>query len=133
VLASMPLRIWRTDEVTPLSPHPNDPAPTRIPDTGIEFLVRLTITVPPGSSDEVVEEMKVREAVRVHELAEQGHVFRLWRPPAEPGEWRALGVWRADDAAGMQAVLESLPLYDWFTVETTPLSPHPNDPAIVRS
>jgi muconolactone delta-isomerase len=26
VLASMPLRVWRTDEVTPLSPHPNDPA-----------------------------------------------------------------------------------------------------------
>ena len=25
VLASMPLRVWRTDEVTPLSPHPNDP------------------------------------------------------------------------------------------------------------
>ncbi len=22
----MPLRVWRTDEVTPLSPHPNDPA-----------------------------------------------------------------------------------------------------------
>jgi hypothetical protein len=21
----MPLRIWRVDEVTPLSPHPNDP------------------------------------------------------------------------------------------------------------
>ena len=26
VLASMPRRVWRTDEVTPLSPHPNDPA-----------------------------------------------------------------------------------------------------------
>jgi muconolactone delta-isomerase len=26
VLASMPLRVWRTDEVTVLSPHPNDPA-----------------------------------------------------------------------------------------------------------
>jgi muconolactone D-isomerase len=26
VLASMPLRVWRTDEVTPLSSHPNDPA-----------------------------------------------------------------------------------------------------------
>jgi muconolactone D-isomerase len=25
VLASMPLRVWRTDEVTPLSPHPSDP------------------------------------------------------------------------------------------------------------
>src|ERR1700761_8376107 len=26
VLASMPLRIWRTDEVTELTPHPSDPA-----------------------------------------------------------------------------------------------------------
>jgi len=25
VLRSMPLHVWRTDEVTPLSPHPNDP------------------------------------------------------------------------------------------------------------
>ncbi|MFE2724243.1 muconolactone Delta-isomerase family protein [Kitasatospora sp. NPDC059327] len=25
VLASMPLRVWRRDTVTPLSPHPNDP------------------------------------------------------------------------------------------------------------
>jgi len=24
-LATMPLRAWRVDEVTPLSPHPNDP------------------------------------------------------------------------------------------------------------
>ena len=30
VLASMPLRVWRTDEVTPLSPHPNDPLGTQI-------------------------------------------------------------------------------------------------------
>lgn len=26
VLASMPVRVWRTDEVTPLAPHPNGPA-----------------------------------------------------------------------------------------------------------
>jgi muconolactone D-isomerase len=26
VLASMPLRIWRSDEVMPLTAHPNDPA-----------------------------------------------------------------------------------------------------------
>jgi muconolactone D-isomerase len=25
ILLSMPLRIWRTDEVVPLFPHPNDP------------------------------------------------------------------------------------------------------------
>src|ERR1700677_2024529 len=27
VLLSMPLQVWRTDEVATLSPHPNDPAP----------------------------------------------------------------------------------------------------------
>ncbi len=26
VLESMPLKVWRTDEITPLTPHPNDPA-----------------------------------------------------------------------------------------------------------
>jgi muconolactone D-isomerase len=25
VLSSMPLRVWRTDQVMPLSPHPSDP------------------------------------------------------------------------------------------------------------
>ena len=31
----------------------------------------------------------------------------------------------------MQAILESLPLAPWMTVDTTPLSPHPSDPAII--
>jgi muconolactone delta-isomerase len=133
VLAWMPLRVWRSDAVTPLSPHPNDPKPARTGGQGVEFLVRLEITAPEGTPTETVEQLKQREAARVRELAEQGHVVRLWRPPAGPGEWRALGVWRAEDATEMQAVLESLPLYDWFTLEITPLSPHPNDPAIVTS
>src|SRR5579863_6057221 len=37
VLASMPLRVWRTDEVTPLALHPNDPA-LGPGNTGTEFL-----------------------------------------------------------------------------------------------
>jgi len=32
----------------------------------------------------------------------------------------------------MQAILQSLPLAPWMTVDTTPLSPHPSDPAITR-
>jgi muconolactone D-isomerase len=34
VLQSMPLHIWRTDTVTPLSPHPNDPAAPSSPHPG---------------------------------------------------------------------------------------------------
>jgi muconolactone delta-isomerase len=42
---------------------------------------------------------------------------------------RALGLWRATSAAELQAILESWPVYPWMSVETTPLSRHPNDPA----
>jgi len=35
-------------------------------------------------------------------------------------------------AAEMQAILESLPLYVRTTVEMTPLTQHPNDPAIIK-
>src|ERR1700761_9103068 len=47
VLASMPLRVWRTDEVTPLSPHPNDPAAAPgAAGNGTEFLVTFTTSAP---------------------------------------------------------------------------------------
>ena len=130
VLASMPLRVWRTDEVTPLSPHPNDPAPT--PASGAivaaEFLVTFTLAVPPGTAAQTVEDTKAREAQAAHDLAGQGHLRRLW---TLPGDGRALGLWQARDAAEMQAILDSLPLAPWMTVDTTPLSPHPSDPAIM--
>jgi muconolactone delta-isomerase len=131
VLASMPLRVWRTDEVAPLSPHPNDPH-TETTERSVEFLITLTITVPAGTPAQTVEDTKAREAQRAHELTEQGHLLRLWTPPAEPGEWRILGLWQAQDAAEMQAIVQSLPLYVWITAQTTPLTQHPNDPAITK-
>jgi muconolactone delta-isomerase len=127
VLASMPLRVWRSDEVTPLAPHPNDPAAA--PGTagsGTEFLVTFTTAVPAGTPGPVVADAEARKAHRAHELAGQGHLLRLW---GLPGEGRVLGLYRARDAAEMQAILESLPLYAWMSVQTTPLSPHPSDPA----
>ncbi len=125
VLASMPLRVWRTDEVTPLSPHPNDPA--QAPQPGVpEFLTTFTITIPAGTPGQAVEETEAREAARAKELAGQGHLLRLW---TLPGGGRALGLWQTQDAAQLQAILTSLPLDAWMTVETTPLTPHPSDPA----
>ncbi len=138
VLASMPLRIWRTDEVTPLSPHPNDPPPgTRSAgpsaaagDEAVEFLTTFTVTIPEGTPGEAVADAEAREADRTRELAGQGHLERLWRLPAQG---RALGLWRARDNAGMQAILASLPLDPWMSVQTTPLTPHPSDPALPGS
>jgi muconolactone delta-isomerase len=127
ILASMPLRIWRTDEVTPLSKHPNDPgsAQGRKP---VEFLTTLTVTVPEGIAVQTVDDLKAQEAVRAHQLADEGRLVRLWTPPNEPDQWRTLGLWSARDEATLMATLESLPLYAWMTVETTPLATHQNDP-----
>jgi muconolactone delta-isomerase len=129
VLASMPLRVWRTDEVTPLSPHPNDPGLSAKPGA-TEFLTTFTTTVPAGTPAGTVKDTEAREAARAKELAGQGHLLRLWRLP---GDGRALGLWRARDNAEMQAILTSLPLDAWMTVATTPLTPHPSDPALGES
>jgi muconolactone delta-isomerase len=129
VLASMPLRVWRTDEVSPLSPHPNNPAAEARPGA-TEFLTTLTVAVPGGTPAQAVQATQAREADRARELAGQGHLLRLW---ALPGEGRSLGLWRAEDLAQMQAILKSLPLDAWMTVQTTPLSQHPSDPAAIST
>jgi len=54
----------------------------------------------------------------------------LWRPPLQPGEWRTLGLFAADDGEQLEEVLKSMPLRVWRTDEVTPLSPHPSDPAL---
>jgi muconolactone D-isomerase len=97
-------------------------------DIDVEYLVSMTTRVPDGTSDQEVEDIRTREAVRAHELAEQGHLLRLWRPPLQPGEWRTLGLYSADDAEQLEEVLASMPLRVWRTDDVTPLSPHPNDP-----
>jgi muconolactone delta-isomerase len=125
VLASMPLRVWRTDEVTALSPHPNDPG-LAAGAPGSEFLTTFVIDVPEGTPGRAVEETEAREAERAKELAGQGHLRRLW---ALPGGGRSLGLWQAASPAELQAILRSLPLDPWMTVQTTPLTPHPSDPA----
>ena len=74
-----------------------------------------------------MEDIRTREAAHSRELAAQGHLLRLW---ALLGAERALGLWQARDTAQLAAILESLPQASWLTVDTTPLSPHPSDPAI---
>jgi muconolactone delta-isomerase len=127
-LASMPLRIWRTDEVTPLGPHPNDPGPARttVDPSDTEFLTTFVVTVPPGTSPDLVDTVAAREADRADELARQGRLVRLWtlQNPA-----RVLGQWRAPDSGAMGKILRSLPMRDWLAVDTVPLTRHPSDPA----
>jgi muconolactone delta-isomerase len=127
VLASMPLRVWRTDEVTPLGRHVFDP-PAAAAGSGTEFFVWFTLTVPDGTPDQVVHDTVAAEGRRVTELAAQGHLTRIWQLP----DGRILALYRAADEAELAGILRALPLYPWMNAPVTPLSPHPSDPGISR-
>jgi muconolactone delta-isomerase len=94
----------------------------------MEFLVDMVTTVPEGTTDAEVDAMRIREAARSRELAAQGHLLRLWRPPLDAGEWRSWGLFQAADATELESVLSSMPLRVWRHDTVTPLTAHPSDP-----
>lgn len=81
----------------------------------MEYLVTMTTLVPDGTAQAAVDEVRAREAAHSRDLAAEGH---LWMA-ADPGE--------------LQALLKSLPLAPYLTVGTTPLTPHPTDPAAAEA
>src|SRR6266851_3062235 len=94
----------------------------------MEFLVDMVTTVPDGTSDAEVDAIRTREAARSRDLAAQGHLLRLWRPPLDAGEWRTWGLFQAADAAELESILSSMPLRVWRHDTVTPLTAHPSDP-----
>jgi muconolactone D-isomerase len=98
----------------------------------MEYLVTMTTQVPDDVSDSAVAAMRAREAAHTAELARDGRVVRLWRPPLRPGEWRTLGLFTAADAEELEKTLAGMPLRVWRTDTVTPLFPHPNDPGTAR-
>ena len=95
----------------------------------MEFLVEFEVEVPDGTPDAVLEHHQLAESAATSELAEDGHLVRLWRRPLVGDGTTAIGLYRADSEAALQGVLAALPLADWLRVTVTPLEAHPNDPA----
>ena len=98
----------------------------------MEFLVAFEINLPEGTPESEVVDREEAEAAAAGVLVEEGHLLRVWRLTAPDGESRVLGLYRADDGAQLDRLLEALPLYDWMHVTVMPLEPHPNDPGARR-
>ena len=99
----------------------------------MEFLVEFEVHVPDEAPATEVQARNGAEASAAARLVEQGHLVRLWKPPAAPGETKILGLYRADSGVQLAGLLDALPLADWMHVTVTPLLPHPNDPAPLAS
>ena len=95
----------------------------------MEFLVEFEVNVPEVAPACEVQARTSAEATAAARLVDRGHLVRLWKPPAAPGQTKALGLYRADSEAQLAGLLAALPLYDWMQITVTPLELHPNDPA----
>jgi muconolactone delta-isomerase len=51
----------------------------------MEYLVTMTTHVPDGTPEQAVDDVRAREAAHSRDLATEGQLLRLWRPPLQPG------------------------------------------------
>lgn len=93
-----------------------------------EFLVEFDLQVPVGTPESEVSGREQAESAAAARLADEGNLVRLWRWPRAGDGVAAVGLYRAETTAQLDALLAELPLADWLKVTVTPLQPHPNDP-----
>jgi muconolactone delta-isomerase len=95
----------------------------------MEFLVEFEVSIPEGTPESEVKDRDKAEASAAATLVDEGHLVRVWTRRIAPGKTNIIGLYRADREDQLDALLCTLPLYEWMHVTVTPLEPHPNDPA----
>lgn len=88
----------------------------------MEFLVHITINLPPDMPEGQRLELLEAEAVRGRELIEMGALVRIWRLP---GRFANISLYRVADATELHRLVSSLPLFPWFDVSVEALATHP--------
>jgi muconolactone D-isomerase len=89
----------------------------------LEFLVTTELRQVVGIDPAELKGLYVAERQRGFDLFASGAIKQIWRIPGAP--FRTVSIRTAPDVAQLQADLESLPLFDWLTIDVTPLTPHP--------
>jgi muconolactone D-isomerase len=92
----------------------------------MEFLVHITVNLPPDLPEPRRSELVAAEQVRGRELIAEGTLVRIWRLP---GRFANVSLYRAADATALHAAITSLPLWPWMEVHVDALAVHPLDSA----
>jgi muconolactone D-isomerase len=88
----------------------------------VDFLIDLTVQMPPSLPEEERLALTRAERVRGQELVQTGAIRDIWRVP---GAMRNVAIWQARDATELHELLTSLPLHRYSQVHVTPLAVHP--------
>lgn len=91
-----------------------------------EFLVNIKIEWPRDLSQQTIEKLSTDERSMASNLAEKGHLVRMWRVPGRRENW---GLWRAPDVTALHAILSALPVWPYMDLTVHPLAEHPVDPS----
>lgn len=91
----------------------------------MEFLVNIRIDWGNDKSEAWVREITQAEHAMAADLAERGHLLRMWRVPGRRENW---GLWWAEDATELHAILSALPVWPWMDLDVHPLGRHAVDP-----
>lgn len=88
----------------------------------MEFLVRTELHLPPGLDPAEKDRLFALERARGFELKRSGAIDRIWRLPGAP--FQSISIRTAPDVDSLQADLQSLPMFDWLSIQVTALASH---------
>ncbi|OPK06640.1 muconolactone Delta-isomerase [Pseudomonas sp. VI4.1] len=87
------------------------------------YHVKMDVNIPRDIPADTVEAIKVAEKKRATELQEAGKWPHLWRIVGQYSNISILDVASNDE---LHALLSSLPLFPYMTIQVTPLAKHPS-------
>ncbi len=88
----------------------------------MEFLVDISVRLPPDLPADERGTLIEAERERGRELLAGGAIRHIWRVP---GALRNVSVWSATDASELHSLLTSLPSYPYTEISVLPLAEHP--------
>ncbi|HGJ8975541.1 muconolactone D-isomerase [Pseudomonas citronellolis] len=87
------------------------------------YCVRMDVNIPRDIPAEEVEAIKAAEKARAIEIQQSGKWPHLWRVV---GQYSNISVFDVESNDELHALLSSLPLFPFMTLQVTPLARHPS-------
>ncbi|MCY1204930.1 Muconolactone Delta-isomerase [compost metagenome] len=87
------------------------------------YCVRMDVNIPRDIPAEEVEAIKAAEKARAIEIQRSGKWPHLWRVV---GQYSNISVFDVESNDELHALLSSLPLFPFMSIQVTPLAKHPS-------